>query len=711
MARAVKPRKEQGAQYSGASSLIDSDRLSLLQGFLKTYFNATELARLKWMRDYDMVEGNGKQWLAGDRAKVEKTGRPALEFNQVLPQVELITGMQRGLNLDFGALPRGLEDRRLGEIAMGTLKAATEFGRVPRVTDKVFDDGTICGLGVWEVLHTLDDADDLVWGDITVTRINPLAFIWDPWATDPDLQDGQFMGKATWMSIDDFNGRYPNREHLAKPGEWLSRSQHYLSSSQSLGTGPNLLKELYDTDTGRIRLLTMWHKVHKEITLIIDTETGQVQDVPTKAKGEQALAKLAEMHGREKTSRLGIISKDETSFIIDQETGQPIPGDAQGTPLQYADPQAALDFVDGLAQKAGMEIYDRFSVVSRKARVPEWTELVWWEILESGTTPNNDRLYPYVPYISRQYSDDPESIMGVVRNLHDPQDEYNKRYSNILAHLNSSAHSGWMNRRTGGANKSQLELLGSKPGIVVEFGSLAPQQIKPVELSSGHFAMLQHGERSILRISGVNAEMVGQTTQSTVSGRAIRARQEGGSTILKPRFRNFEESQLDLARMMLGRVQQYYPVEKMRRIIGVTELSTPLGPEGQPIFSDPETGEQIPDSAVISILSTMKNTRFDLVLNLVPSTATERQAQFEQAVQLAGLLTSSGKPLGANTLQSMIDLAEMPTRLAEGLKRDAEQEVNPAMVQPGGQNDQIQKLMMGMKSSNAGGDAIAAGMP
>ena len=707
----VQPKKELGAQYGAGNSLVDSDRLNLLQGFIKTHFNATALARLKWMRDYDMVEGNGKQWLRGDREKVEKSGRPALEFNQVLPQVELVTGMQRGLNLDFVALPRGLEDRRLGEIATASLKAATEFGRVQRITDKVFDDGTICGLGVWEVLHTLDDADDMVWGDIVVSRINPLAFLFDPWATEPDMQDGAFMGKASWLSIDDFNARYPGREHLAKPGEWLSRTRNYLSSSQQLGTGPNLIRELYDTDTGRIRLLSLWHKVQATIQLIIDTETGQVQEVPSKQTGEEALAQLADLHGRQQTAHLDIVSQDETSAIMDKQTGQPVPADQTGQPLQFADPQAAVEYLDTQAKQAGMEIYERFSVVKRKARVPEWTEMVWWEILDSGKTPHNDRLYPYIPYISRQYSDDPESIMGIVRNLHDPQDEYNKRYSNILGHLNSSAHSGWLNRRTGGANKSQLELLGSKPGIVVEFASLAPSQIHPVELSSGHFAMLQHGERSILRISGVNAEMVGQTTQATVSGRAIHARQEGGATILKPRFRNFEESQLDLARMLLGRVQQYFPVEKIRRIIGVTELSTPLGDNNKPIFSNPENGEPWPEDAVISALTTLRNTKFDLSLSLAPSSATERQSQFSQATQLAGLITSSGRPLGPQSMQAMVDLSDMPSRLAEGLKRDAEQPVNPAMVQPGGQDKQVQSMIASGKSSNASSEAIAGGMP
>ena len=709
MAQISQPTKELGNQMEGGQT--DADRLRLLQGFIRSHFNATEIARLKWVRDYEMTEGNGKQWLASDRQKVTTTGRPALEFNQVLPQVELIAGMQRGISLDFTALPRGLEDRRLGEIATGCLKAAAEFSRLPRINDKVFDDGTICGLGVWEVLHSLDDADDMVWGDIVVSRINPLAFLWDPWATDPDLQDGAFIGKAMWMNIDEFKDRYPGKEHLARPGEWLGRAQHYLSSSQQLGTAPSLIRELYDTETGRVRLLTIWHKVPTTIQLIIDTETGQVQEVNSKKQGDEALQEFAELYGREKTAHLSIVSQDETSLIVDTNTGQPVPADASGTPLQFANQQAAIDHVDNLSKQVGMEVYDRFQVVKRKARVPEWTEMVWWEILDQGKTPHNDRLYPYVPYISRQFSDDPESIMGVVRNLHDPQDEYNKRYSNILAHLNSSAHSGWLNRKTGGANKPQLELMGSKPGIVVEFASLAPVQIRPVELSTGHFQMLQHGERSILRISGVNAEMVGQTTQATVSGRAIRARQQGGSTILKPRFRNFEESQLDLAEMHMSRIQQYYPVEKIRRIIGVAELSAPMGPGGTPMFANPQNGQPMPDDQIMSMLTTMKNTKFDLALNLTPSTATERQAQFEQAMQMAGLITSSGKPLGAQTMQAMIDLADMPTRLAEGLKRDAEQPVNPGIVQPGGQNEQMQRMIENVRGGRAGGDEGVIGTP
>ena len=716
MAQGSRPSGTNGDKSYGSVASPDyTDTLRKLQGYFRLWSNTTDTARKKWRRDYDMTEGNGKQWTAKDREQVKRTGRPVLEFNQVLPQVELVSGMQRGMSLDYTAIPRGLEDRRLGEVASAALRAAKDFGRMQRISDKVFDDATICGMGVWEIIHTFDDAEDLIWGDIIASRINPMAFIWDPWATQPDLQDGSFMGKATWMSIEDFKDRYPNHAHRANPGEWLNNSGHALGASDDYGLGPNMMPELWDHETGRIRVLTMWHKVPKKISLIVDQDTGQVQEVESADAGQKILGEMAARMGREAVAPMSIMSgADSTSAIVDQ-MGMPATDPRSGQPLIFANEEGAQGRINELSNQFGMQVFDRYKVINRKARVPKYCELTYWDILDDAQTPFNDRLYPYVAYISRQFSDDPESIMGVVRNLHDPQQEYNKRYSNLLAHVNSSSHSGWLNRKSVGANSRELEMMGSKPGVVVEYANVKPEQIRPVEMSQGHFAMLQTSERNILRISGINAELVGQTTQTTVSGRAIRARQEGGTTILKPRFRSYEESELDVARMLLSRIQQFYPVEKLKRIIGVAELSTPLGPTGQSIFADPTTGAPLNDMAVMSMLSQLRAYQFDLVLRLEPQTASERQAQFEQAVQLAGLITSTGRPLGSNTMAAMIDLADMPTRLAEGLKRDAQQEAMMQQQMAGGEgggnpeNEAIQKLIANVRGGRAGGSEGVVG--
>ena len=659
------PNEIVGQNLSGGISL------DALQAYFRSWATITETARLRMKQCYYKTEGNGKQWDPKARKMVTDSNRPALEFNQILPQVELVSGIQRGMELDYTAMPRGQEDKRLGEIVTATLRAVKDFTRLQRVNDRVFDDGIICGLGAWEVLHSFDDAEDLLWGDINVRRINPMSFIYDPWALDDDLQDGAFMGTASWMDIKAFKDRYPDKARLAVPGEWLSRWTSQMGNTDDLGTGVNLQNEIFDLETGRIRLLTMWYKVQKEIAFIVDSRTGQIQDVKNKAEGEQMLAEISQRMGREAIAPLAIMMQDTETQIVDVQSGQMLPDPQTGQPMRYANPDAAQARVNSIADKVGMSAYEQYQVLTRKARVPYWAEMVYWDVLDEGPSKHYDRKYPYVPYISRKFSDDPESVLGIVQNLIDPQDEYNKRYSNLLAHLNSSAHSGWINPKTGGANTKKLEQMGSKPGIVVEYDNRPPTKIEPSQISMGHFNLLQASERNILRISGVNAEMVGMTEQATVSGRAIKARQEGGSTILKPRFRSFEEAQLDLTRMLLCRVKQYFPAEKLRRIIGTAELNGPMGPMGMPLFLDPVSGQVVPEEVILGFLNQIKNEEFDLVLRLAPATASDRQAKMEQAMQVIGLITAGGQPIGPVTKQALINMVDLPSELAEGLRQDA----------------------------------------
>jgi len=104
-------------------------------------------------------------------------------------------GLQRGNDTQYIAFPRGAEDKRLSEVTSAALVAARDYTRMKRVDAHVFDDGTICGLGVWKILHSMNDATDILWGDIKASRVNPLAYIWDPWASpDEGFQDGAFMG-------------------------------------------------------------------------------------------------------------------------------------------------------------------------------------------------------------------------------------------------------------------------------------------------------------------------------------------------------------------------------------------------------------------------------------------------------------------------------------------------------------------------------------
>lgn len=698
-------------QYAGKYTKTGTPIISLAQyqNWFRMWANSTEVSRQKFRRDYEYAEGNGKQWTKEDRARVLKTNRPILEFNQVLPQVEYICGLQRDMEVDFKLYPRGFEDIRLSEIATATLKATMDFGRVHRTSDRVFDDAMICGLGVWEVLHTLDDAEDLLWGDILVNRINPMAFIYDPWAIKMDFQDGAFMGKAIWMDIGEFRIKYPKYAHLAVPGEWLSRVNQLVGSSDDLGTGPNLIPELWDQGTGRIRVLTMWYKVPTDIVLVVDEKSGECKEFESKDKAEEYKATVAMQAGIQATSQLQVQTQGSTAQIVGMD-GQSIIHPQTGHTPVFANPEMAQAHLNQLSDQAGFAATQNLQVIKRTAKKPHWAEMVYWQVLDEGPSPFKDRGYPFVPYVSRRWADDPESIFGMVRNLWDPQDEYNKRYSNLLAHINSSSHSGWLNRKAGGANKQELELMGSKPGTVVEYSATAPEQIKPVEMSQGHFAMLQASERNILKISGINAEMVGQTTQQTVSGRAIKARQSGGAIGLKTRFRTYEESQLDLARMLFSRIQQYYTPEKIRRIIGITEMSTPMGPGGIPLFTDPMSGQPVPEDAIIQFLSKVSDIEFDIAFGLQNKDESQREQDWNSVMQIAQLVTQSGRPIGPATFNAMIDMSDMPSKMASALKMDAmAPPVQPPNPQGQGQALQGMAQQKGGKKGGPMGDGAPVG--
>lgn len=642
-----------------------ADLLRFAMASIKLWSNTTQTAREKFKRDFDLTEGNGKQWSPGDRSKVIKQRRPALEFNQVLPQVELMCGIQRGNNAQYVAQPRGVEDKRLSEVVTTALLATRDYTRLQRRNAHVFDDATICGLGVWKILHAMNDAEDILWGDIEVSRVNPMAYIWDPWATpDEGFQDGAFMGDCSWVNIDEFKRLHPTMTHLANPGEWLSNAGSFIGDSTLLGVGDNLRRELWDQETGQIRVITLWYKKPTTINLLVNSQTGHAIDCGTKDQGLEKLARMASQMGEEATKPYQVIQSGEVTVLADQRSGQQ---------QQFASPELAQQALSQISALQGMQVYDRMKIITREARVPYWCELVWGQILETGKTPYKDRSYPYVPYVSRMFQDDPESIMGIVRNLWDPQDEYNKRYSNLLAHANSSSHSGWINRKAGGANSSELERVGSAPGVVVEYGSIAPSQIHPVEMSQGHFSMIQISQGQFPRITGINAEMMGGGEQKTVSGRAIQARQQGGSVILQSRMFNFDEAQLDCAHLLLSRIQQYYTPAKMKRIIGLHELAQQGQPGMESTFTNPEDGSPMTDDQVFELLTVMSTTRFDLALKQAPADPTERQAAYERAVQLVTMMAQSGRPIGPATFAALVEMSDMPSRLEKGLRVDMQQ--------------------------------------
>jgi hypothetical protein len=137
----------------------------------------------------------------------------------------------------------------------------------------------------------VDDAEDLVFGDITAERIPPDSFIYDPWAltSAEGLQNGQFMGKWSWQSKDDFLDEFPNHAGYATTGEWMNIPNKFgQSSGDLLGTSDQLLAEMWDPINGRVRVVTLWCKKPIPVTLVVDHNSGRVYNMPDKDKARHS---------------------------------------------------------------------------------------------------------------------------------------------------------------------------------------------------------------------------------------------------------------------------------------------------------------------------------------------------------------------------------------------------------------------------------------
>jgi len=120
-------------------------------------------------------------------------------------------------------------------------------------------------------------------------------------------------------------------------------------------------------------------------------------------------------------------------------------------------------------------------------------------------------LFPiirFIPYfINGNY-------FAVIDNLIDPQKEKNKRRSQALGLLNTSANSGFFNKKKGGADSDELQEEGSSPGHVIEYDEVKPDKIEPTQLSTGHIQLEQLAENDAPKIASVNANMLAQGAAS-----------------------------------------------------------------------------------------------------------------------------------------------------------------------------------------------------
>jgi hypothetical protein len=539
-------------------------------------WRATKTWREAGEESYKFVEND--QWAEEDRNYLQSQRRPVMTFNEVLPQVRLLTGIERQNREELRVFPREGGDTSDAEIMTGLVK--------------------------YVFVKTDISYDENVTGDVTLKRRNPFGIFWDPLSDDWDGSDMRWIQDAPWLTEEEAKELWPEFEDLIKVGDWLSGETSGIVTGIQSGDKNWNDKLFLDQETRRVRVLEHWYKQRQKVNVAVNPSTGDVKNA------------------------------DDPEFLMTLG-------------IDPANPDPAMAAM--AAQSRG------FQVIQRNMTMVRVKTVMHWMLLQDKASPFNHNSLPIIPYVGLQFMNEP---YGLVEYLKDPQRLKNKSLSNLLNHLNRSANSGWLNAKGRGADLETLKAFGSAAGVVIEYDEVEPQRIEPARLDTGHFSLFQSSDEIIAKISLLNAEIQGTTTQQTTSGKAIEARQKGGMIGNEDFFDNMLLGDKLLGYQLISNIQQVFTGERVMRVMGRQQARSPQE-QAAKMFAELQ---KAPDRLAQTIDRVLK-AEYDYVIDRSPANITIRQEQFKMLMEAAQQFPDSIPP---DVLVEASDLSEnFKTRIKE----------------------------------------------
>lgn len=279
---------------------------------------------------------------------------------------------------------------------------------------------------------------------------------------------------------------------------------------------------------------------------------------------------------------------------------------------------------DGMPREKIQLILEQFDVtiIKRKAEVVNWTVTINETLVHDEESPYNDfTIVPYFPFFRRG------NTIGIVENLIDPQELYNKVRSQELHIVNSVANSGWK-VKTGALQNMDTEDLqerGSETGLVVELNDMdGLDKIAPNQVPTGLDRISYIAQEDLKEISMSSDSMRG-FDRADVAAKAIQAKQAQGSTNYTKVFDNLTYTRMLLAKRVLNLVQTFYVEERIVHITG----NEPGAKDEQIVIN-----EITPEGRIARDMTVGK---YEVVVTTVPARETFEETQFQQAVALREL--------------------------------------------------------------------------
>ena len=218
-----------------------------------------------------------------------------------------------------------------------------------------------------------------------------------------------------------------------------------------------------------------------------------------------------------------------------------------------------------------LSVYPDIKKMKRHIQTVKLAIVINEKVFYNGPNPFNTDSYPFVPFVGYFEPDIPyfhTRIQGIVRDLRDAQWSYNRRMRLNLDYLEAGISRGVKYIEDALVDPQDAFLSGAGRAIPIKKGHSLDevQEIPPPQIPGSWFQELEKLQSDMMRISGVNEELLG-SAEDDKAGILSMLRQGAGLTTLQTLFDNLDQSQKVLATRFLELIQNNFTDEKIQRII------------------------------------------------------------------------------------------------------------------------------------------------
>lgn len=503
----------------------------------------------------------GTQWDSALKARLERRKLPAMTINKVLTSMMAVMGEQINNRIDVSFRPSASGDPMTAAALDKLWLHVANDNKLDWVESQVFDDALITGRGFFDIRM---DFDRHLRGEIKIIAENPLNVMVDPDAEEyaPEAWKGIITTK--WLSLDDISRMY---------GKDVAKELRGRKESNLLSMGYDSIDTRFHSFAGK------------------DTRQSFSSE---KDNSKKRLYRVIERQMKE-------INMVEHFVDLETSMTKPIPQHWERDQIVYE------------VERNG------YAVIKRRSQQCRWITTIDDVLAHNEISPYLEfTKIPYFPVFRRG------TTIGLVENMIDAQNMYNKTLSQMFHIVNTTANSGWKVKSGGLRNLTieDLESKGAETGLVLELDDInSAEKIQPNQVPTG-LDRLQYLLGEDIKETSMVSDSIRGFDRADVAARAIEAKKIASSNSFAKPLDNLKFTRQLVAERVLCLLQDWYTDERTYRITGGG-----LNPSEEEM-----TINQVMEDG--SVLNDLTVGEYSVTITAVPARTDYEDSQFEEAMRM-----------------------------------------------------------------------------